>query len=269
MSLPSRPQNILWSFFAKTLRASPGLAAPSLSPNQEAYTLGPGDRIKVEVFGVPEYTKEYPVLVNGTINLYLVGNLPVQGLTLKQAEDAIGGRYARLVKRNLIDVSLLSTRPLNLAIAGEVSRPGTYSVAVPEGAKFPTVTRLIQQAGGLTQSANPSVVQIRRPQQSGQDLLINVDLWELFKNGNIRQDITLRDGDMVFIPAATNIIPAEASQLAAANFATDATQAINVAVSGEVARPGPYVLARGLAVEQPEQLVERRQVAQLVMVVVY
>jgi len=223
----------------------PGLAAPSLSPNQEAYTLGSGDRIKVEVFGVPEYTKEYPVLVNGTINLYLAGNLPVQGLTLKQAEDAIGARYARLVKRNLIDVSLLSTRPLNLAIAGEVSRPGTYSVAVPEGGKFPTVTRLIQQAGGLTQSANPSVVQIRRPQQSGQDLIINVDLWELFKNGNIRQDITLRDGDMVFIPAATNIIPAEASQLAAANFATDATQAINVAVSGEVARPGPYVLARG------------------------
>ncbi|MGA7936121.1 MAG: SLBB domain-containing protein [Kovacikia sp.] len=223
----------------------PGLAAPSLSPDQEAYTLGPGDRFKVEVFSVPEYTRDYTVLVNGTVNLYLVGNLSVQGMTLKQVEDAIAARYARLVKRNLIDVSLLSSRPLNLAIAGEVSRPGTYSVTVPEGGKFPTITRLIQQAGGLTQSANPGIVKIRRPQQSGQDLIINVDLWELFKTGNIRQDIALRDGDMVFIPAATNIIPAEASQLAAANFAADATQPLNIAIVGEVARPGSYVLSRG------------------------
>ena len=222
----------------------PGLAAPSLSPDQEAYTLGPGDRFKVEVFGVPEYTRDYTVLVNGTVNLYLVGNLSVQGLTLKQTEDAIAARYAKLVKRNLIDVSLLSSRPLNLAIAGEVSRPGAYSVTVPEGGKFPTVTRLVQQAGGLTQSANPSLIQIRRPQQSGQDLIINVDLWELFKTGNIRQDIALRDGDMVFIPPATNVIPAEAAQLAAANFAADATQPLNIAIVGEVARPGSYVLSR-------------------------
>jgi polysaccharide export outer membrane protein len=222
----------------------PGLAAPSLSPDQEAYTLGPGDRFKVEVFGVPEYTRDYTVLVNRTVNLYLVGSLSVQGLTLKQTEDAIAARYAKLVKRNLIDVSLLSSRPLNLAIAGEVSRPGAYSVTVPEGGKFPTVTRLVQQAGGLTQSANPSLIQIRRPQQSGQDLIINVDLWELFKTGNIRQDIALRDGDMVFIPPATNVIPAEAAQLAAANFAADATQSLNIAIVGEVARPGSYVLSR-------------------------
>ncbi|UBF25416.1 SLBB domain-containing protein [Kovacikia minuta CCNUW1] len=222
----------------------PGLAAPSITPDQEAYTLGPGDRLKVEVFGVPEYTRDYTVLVNGTVNLYLVGNLSVQGLTLKQTEDAIAARYAKLVKRNLVDVSMLSFRPLNLAIAGEVSRPGTYSVTVPEGGKFPTITRLIQQAGGLTQSANPGLVQIRRPQQSGRDLIINVDLWELFKTGNIRQDIALRDGDMVFISPATNIDPAESAQLAASNFAADATQAVNVAIVGEVARPGAYVLSR-------------------------
>jgi polysaccharide biosynthesis/export protein len=65
----------------------------------------------------------------------------------------------------------------------------------------------------------------------------------LFQTGDIRQDLTLRDGDTVFIPPTTEINAAETTQLAAANFATDSAQPLNIAIVGEVARPGPYVLA--------------------------
>ncbi len=222
-----------------------GMPATSLTPAQEDYTLGPGDRIKVEIFGVPEYSRDYQVLVNGNLKLYLVGDLRVQGLTLTQVEKAIAARYARLLQRIKVDVTLTAPRPMNVAIAGEISKPGSYTVASGEGAQFPTVTRLIQQAGGITQSANPNVVYVRRPQANGTDQLITVDLWDLFKTGNIRQDLTLRDGDMVFIPAADQINPADGAQLAAANFAASASQPLNIAIIGEVARPGPYVLSRG------------------------
>ncbi|WP_421659448.1 SLBB domain-containing protein [Leptothermofonsia sp. ETS-13] len=222
-----------------------GMPATSLTPTQEDYTLGPGDRIKVEIFGVPEYSRDYQVSVNGNLKLYLVGDLRVQGLTLTQVEKAIAARYARLLQRIKVDVTLTAPRPMNVAIAGEISKPGSYTVASGEGAKFPTVTRLIQQAGGITQSANPNVVYVRRPQANGTDQLITVDLWDLFKTGNIRQDLTLRDGDMVFIPAADQINPADGAQLAAANFAASASQPLNIAIVGEVARPGPYVLSRG------------------------
>lgn len=225
-----------------------GIPATSLTPAQEDYTLGPGDRLKVEVFGVPEYSRDYQVSVNGNLKLYLVGDLRVQGLTLNQAEKAIGSRYARLLQRIKVDVTLTAPRPMNVAIAGEVSKPGSYSIASAEGAKFPTVTKLIQQAGGINQSANPGVVYVRRPQANGTNQLITVDLWDLFKTGNIRQDLVLRDGDMVFVPAADQINPADSAQLAAANFAANANQPLNVAVVGEVARPGPYVLSRGQSI---------------------
>jgi polysaccharide export outer membrane protein len=118
-------------------------------------------------------------------------------------------------------------------------------VTSAEGAQFPTITRLIQQAGGLTQSANPNVVYIRRPQANGTNQLITVDLWDLLKTGNIRQDLALRDRDSIFIPPADQINPADTAQLAAANFTASASLPINIAIVGEVARPGPYVLSRG------------------------
>lgn len=209
--------------------------------NVDAYTLGAGDRIKVDVFNVAEYSKEYQVLVNGTLNLYRVGNLSVTGMTLRQAERAISAKYARVLKRPMIDVSLAAARPLNVAIAGEVGRPGSYALELKDG-KFPTVTKLIQEAGGMTRSADPRQVVVRRPQLGGADREIAVDLWELFQTGNIRQDLTLLDGDTIFIPTSNGVNLAESAQFAAANFATDSAKPINIAVVGEVNRPGPYAL---------------------------
>lgn len=224
------------------------LASTATSPESaelDSYTLGAGDRVRVEIFNVPEYSKDYQVLVNGTLNLHRAGSLRVAGMTLKQAERAITARYRRLLKQPIVDLSLSSARPLNVAIAGEIGRPGTYTLDLKEGGKFPTVTRLIREAGGMNRSANPRQVIVRRGQQTRNAQEIRVDLWELFQTGNSRQDLALRDGDTVFIPPADSISLAEATQLAAANFSTDASQSINVAVVGEVARPGPYVLGGG------------------------
>ncbi|MCU0548384.1 MAG: SLBB domain-containing protein [Leptolyngbya sp. Prado105] len=206
----------------------------------DSYTLGAGDRVRVDIFNVPEYGKEYTVLVNGTLNLHRVGSLSVSGLTMRQAQSAIAARYARLVKDPIVDLSLIAARPLNVAIAGEVSKPGTYALAFADG-KFPTVTKLIREAGGMNRSADARQVVLRRPQRSGADQQIRVDMWELF-NGNIRQDLTLRDGDSIFIPASTAVNLAEATQMADANFSVNSPDPISVAIVGEVARPGPYKL---------------------------
>ncbi|KAM3116143.1 SLBB domain-containing protein [Phormidesmis sp. 146-33] len=229
---PNQPSN---------MTSPPSLMAAASS--DESYTLGAGDKIKVDVFNVPEYSKDYQVLVNGTLNLFRIGSVSVEGMTLKQAEAAIAARYSKLVRKALIDVTLSAPRPLNIAVAGEIGRPGSYTMPSDNG-KFPTITRLIQQAGGMTQAANPRRVVVTRPQRSGSNQTFDVNLWELFQTGNLSQDVTLRDGDTVFIPAATAINLAESSQLAAANFATDKTQPLNIAVVGEVARPGPYVLTK-------------------------
>lgn len=209
--------------------------------SDESYTLGAGDRVRIDVFNVPEYSKEYTVLVNGTLNLHRAGTISVAGLSIRQAQNAIAARYARLVKDPIVDLNLLTARPLNVAIAGEVSKPGTYALSFTDG-KFPTVTKLIREAGGMNRSADARQVVLRRPQRSGADQQIRLNMWELFTTGNLRQDVTLRDGDSIFIPAATAVNLAEATQMADANFSVSSTQPINIAVVGEVARPGSYTI---------------------------
>jgi polysaccharide export outer membrane protein len=201
----------------------------------------------VDIFNVPEYSGEYQVLVDGTLNLPLAGSVPVAGLTLPAASEEISRRYADYLRRPVVTLSLLTPRPLSIAIAGEVHRPGSYSVSVAEGQKFPTVTRAIDLAGGITRAADVRNVQIRRRNGDGREEVLNVNLWELSQNGNLSQDVTLRDGDEVTIPTASAIDPNETRQLATASYAADQTQPLKVAVVGEVVRPGSYTVTGAAA----------------------
>ncbi|MCY7383089.1 MAG: SLBB domain-containing protein, partial [Microcoleus sp. CAN_BIN18] len=73
-----------------------------------------------------------------------------------------------------------------------------------------------------------------------------IDLWELLQAGDLRADVTLRDGDTIFIPTVTSLNRQEAPTLAVANITGQSTQPINIAVVGEVSRPGTYTLARNV-----------------------
>ncbi|MGG6266529.1 SLBB domain-containing protein [Leptolyngbya sp. AN03gr2] len=235
---PSRPLPPTTAPIPETFTFS---GAEADAADSDSYTLGAGDKIRVDILNVSEYSKEYQVLVNGTVNLQRVGSLLVAGMTTQQAQDAISAKYRRLLRDPVIDVSLVSARPLNVAIAGEVGKPGTYTLTFGEGGKFPTITRLIREAGGMNLAADARQVIVRRPQRSGADREIRLNMWELFTTGNIRQDLTLRDGDSILVPAATSVNLAEVTQRKDANFSV-AAQPVNVAIVGEVARPGPYTI---------------------------
>lgn len=231
---------------------SPG--APPLSVSDEEYTLGAGDRLKVDVFDVPEYSGEFAVLVDGSLNLPVIGRTPVRGLTLQAATERISSKFARYVRRPFVTLSLLAARPVTLAVAGEVNRPGTYTVSPGGGgtgtgatsSQFPTVTQAISLAGGITQAAGVRNVTIRRRiGATNQTQDYNVNLWDLLQQGNLAQDIALRDGDSIYIPPVTAVNPNETRQLADASFASKEIKPINVAIVGEVARPGPYAITGG------------------------
>jgi len=220
--------------------ASPMLLAQL--PTESAYTLGPGDRVRIDVFQVAQYGGEFDVLINGTVNLPVAGEVDVRGLTLDQAEAAISSRYAQFLRRPAVTLSLVTARPLQLTVIGEVNQPGSYTLD-GTGSEIPRVTQVLELAGGVRQAADLGQVQIRRLQRSGQEQIIRLDLWQYLQNGNVAYNPYLRDGDTVFIPTATETNLAQSAQLADASFATQDTTPINIAVVGEVFRPGPYTVA--------------------------
>jgi polysaccharide biosynthesis/export protein len=212
-------------------------------PLETEYTLGAGDRIRVDIFQVEELSGEYVVLVDGSVSFPLIGNQKVEGLTVAQLNAMLAQKYAAYLKRPIVTIGLLSPRPLKVAIAGEVNRPGSYTMNFGEqGQKFPSVTDLIQQAGGITTTADVGQVQIRRVIQ-GRQQVVTLDMWQLIRNGNQGQNIALRDGDSVVIPTKDQLDPGEIRDLADANFGIQADRELDVAVVGEVYRPGTHKIS--------------------------
>ncbi len=204
------------------------------------YILGPGDQLAIEFFNVPEYNGEKGVLVDGTLNMPLIGKVEVAGLTLEAATNHLAEVYGPYLRTPLITLQLLSPRPIKIGISGEVNRPGTYDIQLTAGGdndrpEWPTVVEAVQLAGGITDQANVRDIEIRRQGPDQQIQTLSLDFWEILNSGSISQDITLRHGDAVYIPTATALTPEELTQLSAANFSPDA---IRVSVVGEVGQPG-------------------------------
>ncbi|MBD0313211.1 MAG: SLBB domain-containing protein, partial [Microcoleus sp. T3-bin5] len=212
---------------------------------EAAYTLGSGDRIAVEIFGVPEFSREYQVLVDGTLNLPIIRSVSIQGLTLQEAANVITRRYEPFINVPVVTVTLVVARPLNIGLAGEVTRPGSYKINPTReggGVKFPTLMEMLQLARGVTPAGDMRNVQIRRPRRGGPEQVITVNLQDFLETGNLRQDVTIRDGDTIFVPTASALNTQEVRQRASANFSADITKPIGVVIVGEVNRPGPYTV---------------------------
>lgn len=235
---------------------SPLVESPAVAPSAGAalvssrYLLDAGDRVRIEVFNVPDYSGEFSVLAGGVVSVPLAGEVLVEGLTLQQASDAIAAELREYVRRPRVSVSLLSARPLQVAIAGEVNRPGAYTLPTEgENTAPPTLTQLIQVAGGITQVADIRRIRVQRqmPRAAMTTALtsvglratasetFDVDLWQLLQTGQLDADVPLQHGDRIIISKATEVSPEDSGILASASFSPN-TIAVNVV--GEVKNPG-------------------------------
>lgn len=237
------------------------LDSTTLSQPLDAYVLGAGDRVRIDIFDVPELSAEngtYTVLADGTLNLPWIGTVSVRGQSLSSVGQNLTQRYSRFIRNPLITVSLLESRPLRVAVTGEVNRPGTYTTGQAAGqgragevtaetaGQLSTVTQAIQTAGGITQIADIRDIEVRRPRLNQPPEVIPVDLSELLR-GDLGEDLTLRDGDTIFVPTATAVTPAEATELASASFSPNTIQ---VNVVGEVVRPGAVEVPPNVSLNQ-------------------
>lgn len=239
-------------------------SAPSFVPNLDTsvdnsgawtplpnYKLGGGDRIFIEILDVPSLSGDYQIPPDGWLDLPLIDRLYIGGLTIEEATDAIKSKYLTVLKDPHVNIRLMSLRAINVWIAGEVNRPGSYSMNLPLGSgnpagfQSPTAVNAIEMAEGVTLMADLRRILIRRPSQSRQVQEININLWEMLQTGIVSQDITLRDGDSIFIPTTTNVNLSEVRQLATTTFTTSPDRPRNVTVVGEVNRPGSYVVLGG------------------------
>ena len=135
-------------------------AIPPLPPAPTAsapWPLGPGDRLRVIVFGQNQLGGEFAVDEDGAVSLPLIGRLKVVGLLPADAERIVAQKLSGgLVKNPRVNIEVIHYRPVY--VYGEVTRPGTYNLA----SETPPVIGAVSLAGGFTYRAETDALSIVR-----------------------------------------------------------------------------------------------------------
>lgn len=171
---------------------SPTTFAPVTEiPVPNEYALGPGDVLRIQLWGKENQQLELPVSRDGSISFPNSGPLSVAGLSFDEARQQIRKRVSEQYIGVQASVSLGELRSMRVFVLGEARNPGSYTVS-----SLSTISNALYVSGGVKQSGSLRTVQHKR---NGK-LIGTLDLYDLLLNGDSSGDHRLQPGDVVFIP---------------------------------------------------------------------
>jgi polysaccharide export outer membrane protein len=201
--------------------------APSAAPVRAApaaeYRLGAGDVVRITVFQNPELTLESRLTEGGQISFPLLGAVRLGGLSVTEAEKVLvdGLTKGNFLRNPQVTIIVLQVRGSQANVLGQFNRPGRYPLEMAET----KLSDLVALAGGVAPGGADVIV--ITGQRNGQAFREEVDLPALFAPGGQARDIVVRNGDAIWVDRQPIVY-----------------------IYGEVQRPGPMRLERGLTLLQ-------------------
>ena len=185
------------------------------SPAPPSYVLGPGDGFNVHVWSDLGEESVYNVSVNpeGQVYIPTLGIIGVQGLMLSEFEETVLGKISEKFKHFKGRVTLNRVRKIQVFVTGEVEKPGAQIVTA-----LSTAFNGLYRAGGPTERGTMRDIRVIRKNKH----VSRLDLYKYFLAGDKSQDVSLENGDTIFIGPVGK----------------------RVKVNGQVLRPAIYELSK-------------------------
>jgi len=191
---------------------SPTTFAPVTEiPIPNNYTLGPGDVLRVQLWGKENQQLELPISRDGTISFPQSGPQVVAGLSFDEARQQIKKRVSEQYIGVQASVTLGELRSMRVFVLGEARNAGSYTVS-----SLSTITNALYVSGGIQRTGSLRRIQHKRDGE----LIGELDLYDLLLKGDTSDDNRLQPGDVIFIPSVGD----------------------RVGIDGEVYRPALYEL---------------------------
>ncbi len=203
---------------------------PNLNvPTPVDYSLGAGDEVIIDIWGASEMTYQEIISPEGNINIPSIGPIYLNGLTIERATDRITSRLTQIYSglsaskgqspNTFAQVSLGQLRTIKVHVIGEAMRPGSYSVS-----SLSTVAHALYLSGGPNFAGSMRDIEIIRSNK----VFVSVDVYDFLINGSLKNNVTLRDGDIIRIRPYIN----------------------RIEIIGEVKREGIYETTKGESFEK-------------------
>ena len=160
----------------------------------EDYLIGRGDVLEVSVWGVPEMSRSVIVRPDGKITLPAVGDVLADKMPPTELSKAIASAMTKYIKQPVVTVSVQEIRNNRVYITGgSVAR-------VFDMVNQMSLLKMLSELGNL------SGEDLRRAYLSRNGEKIPVDIYALYYEGKLSEDVPLKAEDIIFIPSNTNNI---------------------------------------------------------------
>jgi polysaccharide export outer membrane protein len=167
------------------------------------YKLTNTDRLRIMVYGEPDLSTISRIDARGNVNLYLIGDVHVADRTVNEAQKIIETAYrdGRFLRNPQVTISVEDYAPRTVTVDGQVKNPGPISLPTESTL---TVYQAIIRAGGFTDIAKGSAVNVSRVLPDGTKKVFTVDVDSLIKGrdrNKVADDtLLLEPGDIIYVP---------------------------------------------------------------------
>lgn len=192
--IASTTGEILPIYGASLFRHVPSTFAPlNMAPVPPDYLIGPGDELRIRVWGQVNTQSNVRVDRSGDIYLPQVGPVHVAGLPFSALEEHLRQAIQPVYRNFQLTVDLGQIRSIQVYLTGEARSPGEYTVS-----SLSTLVNTLFSSGGPSAEGSLRQIELRR---SG-SVVATFDLYDLLIRGDKSKDVKLMDGDVIYIPTA-------------------------------------------------------------------
>ena len=154
------------------------------------YVIGPGDNIKLDIYGASQKSDVYIVSPDGDITVEGFGPIHVSGMSVSRAQSHIRSTLGSRYSSSSIKIGLGQTRTITINVMGEVQAPGTYTLSA-----FASVFHALYMAGGISELGTLRNIKVFRRGS----LITVVDVYDYILNGKLTGNVRLQDNDVIVV----------------------------------------------------------------------
>jgi len=185
------------------LRADSAQAGKAPAKQAIVYKIRTGDKLSVRIFQEDELSSQPRVDSKGTINLPLIQENRISGMTVNEAERFIEATYreGRFLRNPQVTIIVEEFAPQQVTIGGQVKLPARYPLVADQAM---SLLDLVGKAGGFTDTARGTAVRVTRILPDGSTFTQIFDVESILRG---RKDaraedssLVLEPGDIVFVP---------------------------------------------------------------------
>ncbi len=170
----------------------PSTFAPvDMTPVPPDFVIGPGDELRIRVWGQLSFQANVRVDRSGDIYLPQVGPVHVASVPFAELDNHLRSAIGRVFHNFDLTVDLGQIRSIQIYLAGEAFTPGVYTIS-----SLSTLVDALFAGGGPNMQGSLRNIELRR----GSQTITHFDLYDLLVRGYNSTDAKLSSGDVIYIP---------------------------------------------------------------------